>query len=89
LFLGGHPRLVNKLRRVFPKWMYITDDELHRRTIPQDTVVFHWTGHCSHKLSFYLRTRLPNAEVMRVTATNMPRLLDEMAAAYESKYKTP
>lgn len=84
LFLGGHPNMTKKLRQQFPKWTYVTDDQLKRCASINQTVVFYWTKHSSHKMMRYVYSKLPdNASIIYVTATNLPLLIAEMRHTYQ------
>lgn len=79
LFLGGHPNMTKKLRRKFPKWSYITDDQFKRFPVINETIVFYWTGHSSHKLMRNIYSKLPDdVTILYVSATNLPLLITEM-----------
>lgn len=83
LFLGGHQNMTKKLRQQFPKWTYISDDQFNRHTSINPKVVFYWTGHSSHKMMRFVYSRLPeNANIIYVTATNLPLLITEMQRTY-------
>lgn len=83
LFLGGHQNMTKKLRQQFPKWTYITDDQIKRHASINQTIVFYWTGHSSHKMMRYVYSKLPaNANIIYVTATNLPLLIAEMQHTY-------
>lgn len=85
LFLGGHQNMTKKLRQQFPKWTYISDDQLTRHSTINQTVVFYWTGHSSHKMMRYVYSKLPeNATIIYVTATNLPLLIAEMQRTYRA-----
>lgn len=84
LFLGGHQNMTKKLRQQFPKWTFVSDDQLKRCGSIKHTLVFYWTGHGSHKLMRYVYSKLPeNASIIYVTATNLPLLLQEMQCTYQ------
>ena len=84
LFLGGHQNMTKKLRQQFPKWTYITDDQFNRKASLNQTVVFYWTGHSSHKMMRFVYSRLPeDANIIYVTATNLPLLIAEMQSIYQ------
>lgn len=84
LFLGGHQNMTKKLRQQFPKWTYVTDDQLKRCSSINQTVVFYWTKHSSHKMMRYIYSKLPdNASIIYVTATNLPLLIAEMQHTYQ------
>lgn len=59
LFLGGHQNMTKKLRQQFPKWTFVSDDQLKRCGSIKHTLVFYWTGHGSHKLMRYVYSKLP------------------------------
>lgn len=83
MFLGGHPNLVKKLQQVYPKWDFISDEQLRRKASFKQDIIFYWTGHGSHQLMEYVFTRVSDkAKVMYVTATNLTLLLNEMNSAY-------
>ena len=84
LFLGGHQNMTKKLRQQFPKWTYITDDQFNRKASLNQAVVFYWTGHSSHKMMRFVYSRLPeDANIIYVTATNLPLLIAEMQSIYQ------
>lgn len=88
LFLGGHPNMTKKLRRKFPKWSFITDDQFKRFPVINETIVFYWTGHSSHKLMRNIYSKLPdNTTILYVSATNLPLLISEMKDAYQLSSK--
>lgn len=83
LFLGGHQNMTKKLRRHFPRWTFIGDEQLKRYSVTNQRIVFYWTGHSSHKLMQYVYSKLsPNASIIYVTATNLPLLIAEMKRQY-------
>jgi hypothetical protein len=85
LFLGGHPNMTKKLRRKFPKWSFITDDQFKRFPVINETIVFYWTGHSSHKLMRNIYSKLPeNTTILYVSATNLQLLISEMENDYQS-----
>ena len=85
MFLGGHPNLVKKLQHVYPKWDFISDEQLRRKAAFKQDIIFYWTGHGSHQLMEYVFTRASDkAKVMHVTATNLSLLLNEMNSAYSA-----
>lgn len=85
MFLGGHPNLVKKLQQVYPKWDFVSDEQLRRKASFQQDIIFYWTGHGSHKLMKYVYARTSDdATVLYVTATNLPLLLAEMDSAYKA-----
>ena len=84
LFLGGHQNMTKKLRQQFPKWTFVSDDQLKRCGSANHALVFYWTGHSSHKMMRYVYSKLPeNSNVIYVTATNLPLLLQEMKSTYQ------
>lgn len=84
LFLGGHPNMTKKLRQQFPKWTFVSDDQLKRCGSISQTLVFYWTGHSSHKMMRYIYSKLPkDASVLYVTATNLSLLIQEMQSTYQ------
>ena len=83
LFLGGHQNMTKKLRQQFPEWRYLTDDQIRRYANFNQTVVFFWTKHSSHKMMQYVYSKLPEgANIIYVTATNLPLLILEMQDTY-------
>ena len=85
LFLGGHQNMTKKLKQQYPKWTYITDDQINRHTCSNPKIVFYWTGHSSHKMMRYVYSRLPETtNIVYVTATNLPLLVAEMKNIYQS-----
>lgn len=88
LFLGGHANMVKKLRQIFPGWDFLTDDELGSWTGGECEVIFFWSKHCSHSLQHYVDVRKSkDTPYIYVTATNIDRLISEMALKYKS-YKS-
>lgn len=86
LFLGGHQNMTKKLRQFFPKWTYVTDDQLKKCSIINQRVVFYWTKHSSHKMMRYVYSKLPNdTSIIYVTATNLPLLIEQMQITYQKK----
>ena len=84
LFLGGHPNMTKKLRQQFPKWTFVSDDQLKRCGNINHTLVFYWTGHSSHKIMRYVYSKLPeNTSILYVTATNLSLLIQEMQQTYQ------
>ena len=82
MFLGGHPNLVKKLQQVYPKWDFISDEQLRRKASFKQDIIFYWTGHGSHQLMEYVFNRASeNAKILYVTATNLSLLLNEMNSA--------
>jgi hypothetical protein len=85
LFLGGHPNMTKKLRRKFPKWSFITDDQFKRFPVINEIIVFYWTGHSSHKLMRNIYSKLPkNTTILYVSATNLALLISEMESTYRA-----
>lgn len=83
LFLGGHQNMTKKLRQQFPKWTYVTDDQIRRCSSINQTVVFYWTKHSSHKMMQYVYSKLPeDASIIYVTATNLSLLIEQMQTTY-------
>ena len=83
LFLGGHPNMTKKLRQQFPKWTYVTDDQLKKCSNMNFSVVFYWAAHSSHKMMRYVHSKLPvNSSIIYVTATNLPMLIAQMQQTY-------
>jgi len=84
LFLGGHQNMTKKLRQQFPKWTYVTDNQLKRCSCVNQTVIFYWTKHSSHKMMQFVYSKMShNANVIYVTATNLPLLIEEMQRTYQ------
>ena len=86
LFLGGHANMVKKLRQFFPGWDFLTDDELGNWTGGECEVIFFWTAHCSHLIQQYVNARKSkDTPYIYVTATNIDRLISEMATKYKNR----
>lgn len=86
LFLGGHANMVKKLRQFFPGWDFLTDDELGSWTGGECEVIFFWTAHCSHLIQQYVNARKSkDTPYIYVTATNIDRLISEMATKYKNR----
>ena len=84
-FLGGHPNMTKKLRQQYPRWTYISDEQFFRRPCISNTIIFYWTKHSSHKLMRCVYSKLPDeAQIMYVTATNLPLLIKEMEGSYQT-----
>ena len=80
------PEYDKKLRQQFPKWVYVTDDQLRRLGTCKSSIVFYWTAHSSHKMMRYVYNKLPeNANVIFVSATNIPLLITQMQHTYHEK----
>lgn len=87
LFLGGHPNMTKKLRQQFPKWTFVSDEQLKKCSCANPAAVFYWTGHCSHKMMRYVYSKLPaNASILYVTATNLPMLIAQMQQVYQEQF---
>ena len=87
LFLGGHQNMTKKLRQHFPRWTFVGDDQLKRGSTVNQSVVFYWTGHSSHKLMQYIYSKLStDVSIIYVTATNLPLLIAEMEQLYFLKF---
>lgn len=85
LFLGGHANMVKRLRQVFPDWDFLTDDEFNSWTGSGCDVIFFWTNHCSHSIWEYVECRKEKrTPYLYVTATNINRLIAEMAEKYKA-----
>lgn len=85
MFLGGHPNLVKKLQRIYPKWDYVSDEQVRRKASFKQNVIFYWTGYGSHQLMEYVYSRTSgDAKVLYVTATNLSLLLNEMNSSYDA-----
>lgn len=85
MFLGGHPNMIKKLQRIYPDWDYISDEQMRRKSSFKQHIIFYWTGHSSHLLMEYIYSRISDdAQILYVTATNLPLLLSEMSCAYEA-----
>lgn len=79
LFLGGHPNMVKKIQKSYPKWDYISPEQCNRKREFHQSLVFYWTKHSSHKLTCYVYSRLDkNSKIHFVTATNTDLLFQEM-----------
>ncbi len=88
LFLGGHANMVKKLRQLFPDWDFLTDDELGSWTGSECEVIFFWSAHCSHLVWQYVNARKgKDTPYLYVTATNIDRLVSEMAGKYQDYRK--
>ena len=76
--------MTKKLRRKFPKWSFITNDQFKRFPVINETIVFYWTGHSSHKLMRNVYSKLPdNTTILYVNATNLSLLISEMERTYQ------
>lgn len=83
LFLGGHQNMVKKLRQIFPDWEYISDDLFKRGTLGNITTIFFWTAHSSHSMMEFINARKgEDLSYTFVTATNINRLISEMAEKF-------
>lgn len=84
LFVGGHPRLQNKLKQLHPKWKFITTRMSYR--LLDDNVnarfVFLYTGHMTHKLFDKVMDSLGTVPMAYVSSQNLTRLHMEMLRAY-------
>ena len=85
MFLGGHPNLVKKLKQVYPKWDYVSDEQLRHKSSFKQDIIFYWTGHGSHQLMEYVYARTSySVKIIYVTATNLSLLMDEMSTGYSN-----
>lgn len=83
LFLGGHPNMVKKIQKLYPKWDYVFPEHCNRKREFHQSLVFYWTKHSSHKLMRYVYSRLDKkSEIHFVTATNTDLLFQEMKSLY-------
>ena len=83
LFLGGHQNMVKKLRQIFPDWEYISDDLFKRGTLGNIKTIFYWTAHSSHSMMAFINARKSDdMSYTFVSATNINRLISEMAEKY-------
>lgn len=79
LFLGGHQNMTKKLRPLYPKWQYISDDRLKIKPKSTTKIVFFWSAHASHKLSKSILGQIEHDVILiYVTSTNIEMLLLEM-----------
>ena len=86
VFLGGHQNMTKKLRQQFPKWIFIGEEQLYRRTSIAPSIVFFWTKHSSHKMMQYVYSRLSKqTTIIYVSATNIKMLEDEMLLRYSKQ----
>ena len=83
LFLGGHQNMTKKLRQIFPDWEYISDDLFKRGRLGDVKTIFFWTAHSSHSMMEFINARKAEGTTyVYVTATNINRLISEMAEKY-------
>lgn len=84
MFLGGHLNMTKKLKSRYPKWLFISDEQLKKKFSSNIKVVFYWTAHGSHKLMRYVYSKLScSTKIIYVTATNTNLLEKEMFAKYQ------
>ena len=88
LFLGGHQNMTNKLKQLFPKWAFMSDDLFYKGT-GQYEVVFFWNKHCSHSMVEFVQARTKTARLVYVASTNIARLIREMKEGYAKAAKEP
>lgn len=85
IFLGGHQNMTKKLRQYFPKWCFISEDQLKRQIKFHQKTIFYWTAHCSHRTMRYVYSKLSSdTNIIFVTATNLPLLINEMRSSYQN-----
>lgn len=83
LFLGGHQNMTKKLRNIFPGWTFLSDDLFRNWNAKQLNAVFYWYNHSSHSMMEYVNARKDGSvPYLYVTATNIDRLIKEMADRY-------
>lgn len=83
LFLGGHQNMTKKLRNIFPGWTFLSDDLFRSWTAKKLNAVFYWYNHSSHSMMKYVNARKDgDVPYVYVTATNIDRLIKEMADQY-------
>ena len=76
--------MTKKLRQQFPTWTFVTDDQIRRCSSVNQTVVFYWTKHSSHKMMRYVYSKLPeDVSIIYVTATNLSLLIEQMQHTYQ------
>lgn len=84
LFVGGHQRLQNKLKAMYPKWKFVTTKMSY--SLLDDNVkskfVFFYTGHLSHKLFDKVRDSMDGVPSAYVASQNMNLLNSDMLRAY-------
>lgn len=84
IFLGGHPNMTKKLRQIYPKWTFLSDDDYRRKSNLNQEIVFYWTKHSSHSLMESVYSRISEkTEILYVTATNVALLTKQMESTYQ------
>ena len=85
LFLGGHPKLLRKLRLLHPNWDYISvnDEKPVFRDNKTYNVCFYWYKYTSHSLEEFIKKYLKNDNDFIYLNSLNPELLEkEMKHGY-------
>ncbi len=86
VFIGGHPVLCGKLRRLHPKWtFYSCGDYVGRTRFAGCKCAFLWTGHMTHALYLQYKKYFPAGQpCLIVQSTNLRKLDIEMRKGYKA-----
>lgn len=78
MFLGGHINMTKKLKQKYPKWAYVSDENI-RKNCCNVKIIFYWTAHGSHKLMRKVYSKIPSdTQIIYVSSTNIDYLEREM-----------
>lgn len=86
VFLGGHSRMINKLKQIYPKWTYVNDDDYKMNTTGYPgKVLFFWANHISHGMQEKIYCEHgKETPIVYVKATNIDLLQREMKLGYKA-----
>ena len=86
VFVGGHPNMVNKVKAIYPNWVYVDGDHSPEKATQFDKVIacFIAYKHIGHPLwaSMMAAARSYDVPIFYVQYTNMERMLLDMRRSY-------
>lgn len=84
VFLGGHTNMVKKVKAIYPKWFYVSDETFSTRPAPSNPeVVFFWTDHTSHGMMWKTYNEVADGTpIVYLSATNIELLQQQMKKGY-------
>lgn len=86
VFLGGHSRLINKLKQIYPGWTFINDDDYKMNTAGYPgKILFFWSNYISHGMQEKIyREHGKETPIVYVKSTNIELLQREMKLGYKA-----
>lgn len=86
LFLGGHPNLIKKLKRIYPDWTYLGLKDIAQMRVDRSVdLCYIWSKHLSHTATKMVVRNIREAfPTVYLEATNLKRLESEMREGYAS-----